>query len=155
MMNLDKEKLTKEVGQFLEGLLKGTGLDLEFDCQPEGQVITVWLSGNDASMVVSNNGRLLYAINHLLNRAFYERSPQQCNFVVECNDYRATREAELEELARTIAERVKVSGDLFPLDPMPASERRVIHLALAEEPGVRTESEGTGIQRRVVILPAS
>ncbi len=155
MMDLDKETLTKEVDQFLDGLLKGTGLDLEFDCQPDGQVVTVLLSGNDASMVVSNNGRLLYAINHLLNRAFYERSPQQCNFVVECNEYRATREAELEELARTIAERVKVSGDLLSLDPMPASERRVIHLALAEEPGVRTESEGTGIQRRVVILPAS
>ncbi len=106
-------------------------------------------------MVVSNNGRLLYAINHLLNRAFYERSPHQCNFVVECNDYRATREAELEELAQTAAETVKVSGDLLPLDPMPASERRVIHLALAQEPGIRTESEGAGMQRRVVILPAN
>ncbi len=155
MMDLDNEKLTKEVGQFLEGLLKGAGLDLEFRCQPDGQVITVWLSGDDSPMVVSNNGRLLYAINHLLNRAFYEKSPHQCNFVVECNEYRATRAVELEELARTAAEKVKGSGDLLPMDPMPASERRVIHLALAQEPGVRTESEGAGIQRRVVILPAS
>ncbi len=75
--------------------------------------------------------------------------------MVECNDYRATREAELEELARDAAERVKVSGDLLPMDPMPASERRVVHLALAQEPGVRTESEGAGIQRRVVILPVN
>ncbi len=155
MMDLDKEKLTREVDHFLEELLAGTGLDLEFRCQLDGQMITVWLSGDDAPLVVGNNGRLLYAINHLLNRAFYEKSPQQCNFVVECNEYRATREAELEELAREVAEKVKLSGDLLPLDPMPASERRVIHLALAQESGVRTESEGAGIQRRVVILPAS
>ncbi len=105
-------------------------------------------------MVVSSNARLLYAINHLLNRAFYEKSPQQWSFVVDCNEYRATREAELEILARETAEKVKHSGNLLPLEPMPASERRVIHLALAQDPGVSTESEGAGAQRRVVILPS-
>ena len=105
-------------------------------------------------MVVGDNARLLYAINHLLNRAFYEKSPERCNFVVDCNDYRETREAELEGLAREAAGQVKDSGTLIPLEPMPASERRVIHLALAQEPGVSTESEGTGAQRRVVILPS-
>ncbi len=105
-------------------------------------------------MVVGSNARLLYAINHLLNRSFYEKSPQQWNFVVDCNDYRATREAELEILAREAAETVKHSGNLLPLEPMPASERRVVHLALAQEAGVSTESEGAGAQRRVVILPS-
>ena len=153
-MNLDKEKLTTEVARFLEELIRGTGLDLEFRCEPDEQVITVGLYGHDAPMVVSNNARLLYAINHLLNRAFYEKSPYQCNFVVDCNEYRASRAAELQELAREAAERVKLSGNLLPLVPMPASERRVIHLALAQEPGVSTESEGAGLQRRVVILPS-
>jgi len=153
-MNFDKEKLESEVGHFLEELLKATGLDLEFRCEPDDHTMTVWLSGQDAPMVVSSNARLLYAINHLLNRAFYEKSPQQWNFVVDCNEYRATREAELEILAREAAETVKQSGNLLPLEPMPASERRVIHLALAQEAGVSTESEGAGAQRRVVILPS-
>ncbi len=153
-MNFDKEKLESEVGHFLEEVLKATGLDLEFRCEPEDHTMTVWLSGQDASIVVSSNARLLYAINHLLNRAFYEKSPQQWSFVVDCNEYRATREMELESLAREAAEKVKQSGNLLPLEPMPASERRVIHLALAQEPGVITESEGAGAQRRVVILPS-
>jgi len=153
-MNFDKEKLESEVGRFLEELLKGTGLDLEFRCEPEDQMMTVWLSGQDSPMVVSNNARLLYAINHLLNRAFYEKSPQRCSFVVDCNGYRAARAAQLQGVAREAAERVKHSGNLVPLEPMPASERRVIHLALAQEPGVSTESEGVGAQRRVVILPS-
>ena len=152
-MNVDKEKLVSEVGRFLEELLKATGLDLEFRCEPEDLTMTVWLSGQDAPMVVSSNARLLYAINHLLNRAFYEKSPQQWRFVVDCNEYRATRAAELESLAREAAEKVKQSGNLLPLEPMPASERRVIHLALAQEAGVSTESEGAGAHRRVVILP--
>ncbi len=153
-MNFDKEKLESEVSRFLEELLKGTGLDLEFRCEPEEHTMTVWLSGQDAPMVVSSNARLLYAINHLLNRAFYEKSPQQWSFVVDCNEYRATRAAELEGVARAAAERVKHSGNLLSLEPMPASERRVIHLALAQEPGISTESEGAGAQRRVVILPS-
>ncbi len=152
--NFDKEKLESEVGRFLEELLKGTGLDLEFRCEPEDHTMAVSLSGQDAPMVVSNNARLLYAINHLLNRAFYEKSPQRWSFVVDCNEYRVTRSVELEGLAREAAEKVKDSGDLFPLQPMPASERRVVHLALAEDPGVSTESEGSGPQRRVVILPS-
>ena len=153
-MNFDKEKLELEVGHFLEDLLEKTGLELEFRCESEDHTMTVWLAGQDAPMVVSNNARLLYAINHLLNRAFYEKSPERCNFVVDCNEYRETRAAELEGLARESAEKVKDSGSLIPLEPMPASERRVVHLALAQEPGVSTESEGTGAQRRVVILPS-
>ncbi len=153
-MNLGKEQLESEVGRFLEELFKGTGLDVDFRCEPEGHTMTVWLSGQDATLVVSSNARLLYAINHLLNRAFYEKSPQHWSFVVDCNEYRATRGAELEILAREAAEKVKHSGNLLPLEPMPASERRVIHLALAQEPGVSTESEGAGGQRRVVILPS-
>lgn len=153
-MNFDKENLEVEVGRFLEELLEKTGLELEFRCEAEDHAMTVWLSGQDASMVVGNNARLLYAINHLLNRAFYEKSPQRCSFVVDCNEYRATRAAELEGLAREAAEKVKHSGNLIPLEPMPASERRVVHLALAEVPGVSTESEGTGAQRRVVVLPS-
>ena len=153
-MNVDKEELESKGDRFLEELFKGTGLDLEFRCEPEDHTMAVWLSGQDAPMVASNNARLLYAINHLLNRAFYEKSPQQWSFVVDCNECRATREVELGGLAREAAEKVKHSGNLLPLEPMPASERRVIHLALAQEPGVNTESEGAGVQRRVVILPS-
>ncbi|MDA2936898.1 hypothetical protein MYX75_01370 [Acidobacteria bacterium AH-259-A15] len=152
-MTLEKDKLTTEVQQFLGELLERAGLDLRFRCEPEDEMINVQLDGQDADMVLSNNARLLYAINHLLNRVFYRKSPNGCNFVVDCNEYRVTREMELQLLARKAAERVKLSGIPFRLQAMPASERRVVHLALVEEPGVRTESEGAGLHRRVVILP--
>jgi spoIIIJ-associated protein len=105
-------------------------------------------------MVLSNGARLLYAINHILSRAFYEPGTEAFNLLVDCNDYRSARAEELESLARKAAEGVNDSGELYLFEPMPASERRVVHLALAEAPGVMTESEGSGLERRVVVLPA-
>ena len=153
-MKSEKDRLAAEVDSFLKGLLAAAGLDLEFRCEPEEEVITARLYGHDVGMVLSNNARLLYAINHILNRVFYEKASRQFSLIVDCNEYRATRAEELQVLARKAAESVKRSGNLYPLEPMPASERREVHLALAQEPGVSTESEGVGLQRRVVILPA-
>lgn len=147
-------QLQQRVESFLKTLLEATQLDLEAVCEVEDQVVVVQLSGNDAPMVLEDQARLLYAINHLLNRAFYERSTEGCSFIVDCNQYRAARADELREVARGAAERVKQSGSLVVLEPMPASERRIVHLALAEEAGIATESEGTGTYRRVVVLPA-
>ena len=106
-------------------------------------------------MVLSNNARVLYSINHLLNQIFFRQFRDGCSLVVDCNDYRATRVLELQLLAKKVAEKVKAGRTPLPLQPMPATERRVVHLALAEEPGITTMSEGTGEHRRVVILPAT
>lgn len=151
---LDKDALLESVDKFLRQLLKSSQLDLHFRCEPEEAVINVRLHGHDAGIVLSNNARVLYAINHLLNQIFFRQSADGFNFVVDCNDYRATRELELQLLAKKAAEKVRTLGSPFALQPMPAIERRVIHVTLAEEAGVKTVSEGMGDQRRVVIVPA-
>lgn len=153
-MKLDKEELVKQVDGFLKELFSKAGLNLRFRCEPEETVLNIRLYGPDAALVLSNNARLLYAINRLLNQIFFRKSAEGLNFLVDCNDYRPTRVLELQLLAKKAAEQVKVSGIAFPLQPMPAMERRVIHLTLAEEPGIRTLSEGGGERRHVVILPA-
>jgi spoIIIJ-associated protein len=155
VFKLGRDELAQEVNRFLEQLVRESGLELDCRCEAEGEVINIQLNGGDAGLVLSNNARALYAINHLLNQVFYRRSSQGCSFVVDCNGYRQSREAELQLLARKAAEEVRNSGASFSLQPLPASERRVIHLTLAEESGVRTESEGGGLHRRVVILPLS
>lgn len=152
-VKLQKEELTQEIRRFLEALLQQAGLNLQFQCLEEDSVINVELQGEDVGLVLTNNARVLYAINHLLNQAFYRRSSEACSFVVDCDDYRAVRERELQVLAQKAADTVRRSGSAFSLQPMPAGERRVVHLALAEESGVRTESEGAGLHRHVVIFP--
>ena len=154
-MKWEKDALVENVGEFLGSLLKQSLLDLDFRVELEESVIHVRLYGGDTGIVLSNNARVLYAINHLLNQIFFRQSVDGCSFVVDCNDYRATRGLELQLLAKKAAESVKLSKSALPLQPMPANERRVVHIALAEEPGIKTMSEGGGEHRRVVILPAS
>ena len=153
-MKTEQDKRSSQVTSFVKDLLEATKLDLEFRCDTEEEGMIVRLYGQDVGMVLGNGARLLYAINHILNRAFYEPGTEAFNLLVDCNDYRSARAEELESLARKAAEGVNDSGEFYLFEPMPASERRVVHLALAEVPGVMTESEGSGLERRVVVLPA-
>lgn len=154
-MKSDQEALFQEVSRFLKQLFERADLDLQARLEPEESTIEVRLQGSDAGIVLSNNARLMYAVNHLLNQIFLKRSPDGSPFLVDCNDYRNTRVLELRFLARKAAEKVKASGAPLPLQPMPSYERRVIHVTLADEPGIRTVSEGGGDRRHVIILPAS
>ena len=153
-MKTEQDKRISQVTSFVKDLLEATKLDLELRCDTEEEGMIVRLYGQDVGMVLSNGARLLYAINHILNRAFYEPGTEAFNLLVDCNDYRSARAEELESLARKAAEGVNDSGEFYLFEPMPASERRVVHLALAVVPGVMTESEGSGLERRVVVLPA-
>ena len=73
--------------------------------------------------------------------------------ILDCNGYRETRAEELRLIALTASESVKRSGTPFKLSPMSPEERRIVHLAIAEDSAIRTESEGFGENRRVVIYP--
>lgn len=153
-MKVEKDVLLENLDHFLRQLLKQLSLDVQFRLEPEDTVVNIRLHGRDAAIVLSNNARVLYALNHLVNQIFFKKSSDGYNFVVDCNEYRATRVLELQLLAQKAAEKVKLSGTPFPLQSMPATERRVIHLALAQDGAVKTMSEGSGEYRRVVILPA-
>lgn len=145
--------LAERVTEFMEGCIRGATLDLQCRCDVGEEEVTVQLRGPDSGLVLKENARLLYALNHLLNQAFYRKTGRRYSFLVDCDEYRGMRVMELQLLARKAAERVRNSGKSFRLQPMPSSERRVIHLALAEESGVSSESEGNGQHRRVVIQP--
>lgn len=150
-MKLQSAELLGKVELFLERVLGPLMLQIHFNCHLERGVMHVDLQGEDSEWLLTDNARLLYAINHLLNQIYYRRSQERCSFLVDCNGYRSSRELELRLLARKAAQEVRASGRPLELQPMPAGERRIIHLTLSEEVGVRTASEGGGQWRRVVI----
>ena len=112
------------------------------------------LSGRDKDALLERGAELLHAIEHLALRALRLEPPWQDKILLDCGGYRALRIEELRMTARVAAERVQTSRQPFKLNPMSARERRIVHLALQEFPGVRTESAGMGEQRQVVIHPA-
>ncbi len=152
-MSESSESVVAEVRDFVERCLAETRLRLTVECHQNENLVTVLLQGEDSDVVLRENARLLYALNHLVNQAFFRRYQREHNYLLDCEDYRGARVMELRLLAQKAAEKVRASHQPFRLQPMPSSERRVIHLALAEERGVRTTSQGTGRFRRVIIEP--
>ncbi len=148
------EQLDNEAKQFIDRLIAAAGFDLRARYERQQEFLKVDLSGSDGELVLENNANLLYAMEHIVNQVMYRRGQGESRVMIDCNDYRQTRVLELQLMARKAAERVKTTHAPFSLQPMPAFERRVIHVTLAEERGIRTESSGLGTNRHVVILPA-
>ncbi len=103
--------------------------------------------------LIGRKGERLSALQHLVNLMLSRRTGQWTRVLVDVEDYRGRRERQLVDLAARAAERVGETGKMLQLEPMPALERRWIHLALRDHPGVSTQSIGEEPNRRVVVLP--
>jgi len=102
--------------------------------------------------LIGRKGERLSALQHLVNLMLSRRMGAWTRVLVDVEDYRGRRERQLVELAKRAAEKVIESGTMLQLEPMPALERRWIHIALRDVPGVSTQSIGEEPQRRVVIV---
>ncbi|HLO35374.1 MAG TPA: R3H domain-containing nucleic acid-binding protein, partial [Candidatus Deferrimicrobium sp.] len=94
----------------------------------------------------------LSALQHLVNLMLSRRMGEWTRVLVDVEDYRGRRERQLRDLATRAAARVEETGKMIQLEPMPALERRWIHLALRDHPQVATQSIGEEPNRRIVVL---
>ena len=103
--------------------------------------------------LIGRKGERLSALQHLVNLMLSKRMGDWTRVLVDVEDYRGRRERQLRDLATRAAERVVETGKMLQLEPMPALERRWIHIALRDHSGVATQSIGEEPNRRVVVLP--
>ncbi|MGB8474636.1 MAG: R3H domain-containing nucleic acid-binding protein [Candidatus Acidiferrum sp.] len=160
---LDRQAAAEALRRFLEEIVRVSGLDLKVkvqtaepaatDASGEAEVIAD-LDGRDKEILLERNGEVLKAFEHLAFRALRLEPTYHEKIHLDSGGYRALRFEELRMTARVAAERVQASQQPFRLNPMSSRERRIVHLALKEMPGVRTESIGMGEERQVVIHPA-
>ena len=109
------------------------------------------IDGEDAGLLRSEGGELLDALEHFVNQIFARGLPSGERIVCDVQNFRALRETELRAMARLAADRVRSSGVPFTFGPMNPNERRVIHLALADDEQLHTESVGEGNERRLKV----
>jgi spoIIIJ-associated protein len=121
---------------------------------PDTPEYIVDFSGPDADLLVEMNATLLHAIEHVVLKAIRLDDDHFRSIVFDCRDWRRMRIEELQLMAQVASERVIDTGSPFTLNAMSPRERRIIHLALKDQPRVRTQSEGVGSERKVVIFPA-
>ncbi len=137
--------------RFLETLIESAGLQLRVAAQETPAECLIDLSGLDAELLQAESGELLLALQHLVNQAFGRTAPDGQRIVCDVEGFRATRESELRAMANLAAERVRESRLPFLFREMNASERRVIHLTLAECEDLYTESVGEGAARKLKV----
>ncbi|TMC48324.1 MAG: protein jag [Chloroflexi bacterium] len=111
------------------------------------------VSGDDLGLLIGWRGENLRALQTVLNLMMGDNQTEGRRLVLDVERYRARREEQVRELALRLAHRVKRTGQRYSLDPMHAYERRVIHITLESDEGVRTESVGQEPGRRVTIHP--
>lgn len=159
---LDREGAATALRDFLQKVLKSGGFELNVKVQTaaatgeagEGEAeIFADVDGPDKEILLARGGEVLKALEHLVFRALNLEPGYHERIHLDCGGYRALRFEELRMTARVAAERVQTSHQPFRLNPMSSRERRIVHLALKDMPGVRTESVGTGEERQVVIHP--
>ncbi len=129
------------------------GYAVEVDSATDDEVF-VEVYGGDPGKIIGRGGRTLGALEYVTNAVVNRDGERQVRVNIDVGGYKRRRDARLRDTALAAAARVRRNGVAVELEPMSAAERRVVHMSLAEEAGVMTESTGEGADRRVVVKPA-
>ena len=143
--------VTPKVQTFIEAVVSAMGLSLQATVEAGPDGIRVTLDGDGGDPLLHKRGAALEALQHILNTAFRHELPDTQRIVVDYRDFRKGKDAELRETALILAERVKKTGDPQEIGPLNAYARRIVHLAVAEDPAVSSESIGDALLKTVII----
>ena len=127
------------------------GVELAEEGQPPPLVLNI--TGDDLGILIGRRGETLRTLQYLVRLMVSHRLKQWTDLVVDVEHYRVRRRWALTRLAQEMAKRVEEEGRAQALEPMPAYERRLIHIALRDHPTVTTHSVGAGERRKVMIIP--
>lgn len=144
------EEIIKEfLGKILSFLKVG---DYRLNLSQEDEVIRITIWSESAGFLIGTNGENLKELEYLL-KVFLQQKNFSKKIILDINNYRKNREEKLKELARNLAHQVSLTKKEIKLPPMNAYERRIIHLELATNPNVITESVGKEPHRYLIIKP--
>jgi spoIIIJ-associated protein len=143
--------LTTDITAFLQNVITAMGMTLTTNVEetPEGTRIN--LEGEDGGVLVRRGGEGLQALQHLVATAFRRQLGDDNRIVIDCNGFRKDKDLELKQMARYMAEKARSSGMPQEMGPLNPYERRIVHLAIAEDPGVTSESIGDAFMKTVII----
>jgi spoIIIJ-associated protein len=155
------EEIEKVAQEALTTLLARLGVEASVASQTkppvEGNeeapdVVALDVTGDDLGILIGRRGQTLAALQYIIRLIVTHQAKARVPVVIDVEGYKQRRYGALQALARRVAEQVKERKKPFALEPMLAYERRIVHLALADDPDVTTESVGEGEARKVVIM---
>lgn len=152
-------KIKEQIKNKLSELLRALGVDFSIEESPytvNADDTSFNIVTSDAGILIGERGQNLLSLEYVIKKIIQKESKETVvRFSLDVNSYRAHHAEELKEAARGFAKKVRLYRKEIRLDPMPAYERRIIHMALAEYPDIMTESIGQDPYRAIVIRPHS
>ena len=141
------------VRAILERVVDELGVDARVEVDEDAERIVGRIEGEDVGLLIGRRGQTIDAVQLLCYRAAFRGRPDRKRVVVDAAGYRERRQEAVERQAERAAERALKTGNEIELDPMSASERRLVHQHLKDRPGIETFSEGEDPERRVIVAP--
>jgi spoIIIJ-associated protein len=138
-------------------LLRLAALDAAAQISVDGEEVQVDMYGSDEGLIIGRKGETLLALQFLVNRIAgrerQEGAEGHERILLDCEGYRVRRQEALRVLALKLGEKARAEGKTVSVSPMNAHDRRIFHVTLDGQHGVKTRSEGEGVFRRVMIIP--
>ena len=152
--DLDRDMVAQTAVEVAANLFPGLNIQVTTAWQREDR-LTLWISlrGKDADVLVGPRAQTLDAVQYLFRTLLHRLVDGNYNVVVDADGYRRRRRRSLESQARKMADQAVKSGRTMRMRPMPAHERRVVHIILRKDKRVKTESTGRGRDRAITIVP--
>ena len=143
--------LAQEIVDFVNNITTAMGVTPEVAVTETPEGIRVDVNGEGAEALLFQRGEALRALQTIVNTAFRRQLGDERKVLVDCQGFRRDKDAELRQMARFLAEKVKSSGVSQELGPLNSYERRIVHMAVAELEGIASESVGDAAVKMVTI----
>jgi spoIIIJ-associated protein len=140
-----------QVREFLDKTLKAMGIPLQITVQDTSDSVRLELSGDGGEVLLRRRAETLDALQHIVNTAFRRQLKDDRTFVLDCLDYRKAKDAELKQMTRFIMEKARSSGAPQEMGPLNPYARRLVHLTVAEDAQMTSESIGDAFLKTVII----
>ena len=145
------ESLTNQIVSFVEQVVGAMGAQLTATVEETADGTRINLQGEDGGILIRRGGEGLQALQHLVATPFRRQLGDDTRIVVDCNGYRRDKDAELNQMATFLAEKARTMGAPQELGPLNPYERRIVHMVIAEDPSVTSESIGDAFMKTVII----
>lgn len=142
---------TQAIVDFLTRFTAALGITAAVSVEETADGPRLNLAGEDAELLVRHRGEPLKALQHVVDMAYGRSLPDEKRVFVDALEYRKGKDVELRGMAKFLAEKAKQTGADQQIGPLNPYERRIVHLAVAEVPGVATESVGDAFSKTVLI----
>jgi spoIIIJ-associated protein len=144
--------ISENLATFLQELTAAMGVPLRAVVTESGDVYRIDLQGEGGELLLSQRGEPLKAVQHIVSTAFRRQLGEDGRVLVDCQHFRRDKDNELQQMARFLASKALRTGAPQEIGPLNAYERRIVHLAVAEE-GASSESVGDAAVKTVIISP--